>query len=126
MGLAVRDLDLTATFFTDTLGFKKVGERPEYPAMFVSDGHIMITLWQVSEPEKARQFDRHENVGLHHLALRVGTTEDLEAVHSLLQDAAGVEIEAPPQPLGSAPGVHMMCREPGGIRIEFITRETHR
>ena len=120
-GLAVRDLKQTLNFFVGILGFKQVGRRSEYPAVFVSDGSVMITLWQVAEPEKAKGFDRHNNVGLHHLALRVGSMDELDQVFQTLKKADGVEIECAPVPLESGEGAHMMCIEPGGIRIEFIT-----
>jgi catechol 2,3-dioxygenase-like lactoylglutathione lyase family enzyme len=121
VGLAVRDLARSAAFFTGLLGFEKVGERPDYPAIFVSDGQVMITLWQVSDPATARPFDRHGQVGLHHLALRLESQAAVRRMHERLV-AAGIEIESPPVPLASGAGLHLMCREPGGIRIEFIAR----
>lgn len=121
VGLAVRDLPATAAFFMVTLGFKKVGELPHYPAFFVTDGHVMITLWQVTDPGQARNFDRHQQVGLHHLALRLESPDAVHRMHERLL-AAGVEVESPPVPLASGSGLHLMCLEPGGIRIEFIAR----
>jgi hypothetical protein len=41
-----------------------------------------------------------------------------------LENTDGVEIECPPVPLASGNGAHFMSIEPGGIRIEFITRES--
>jgi len=117
-GLAVRNLKKTLGFFVEILGFKQVGERPEYPAVFISDGTVMITLWQASE--SAHPFDRHGNIGLHHLALRVGSMDELEQIFNTLENADGVEIESAPIPLDGGKGAHMMCLEPGGIRIEFI------
>src|SRR3982074_1129977 len=76
VGLSVRDLVSTRKFFCDCLGWRIVGERKDYPAVFVSDGHDIVTLWQVESPGKAIAFDRRANVGLHHLALalhRAGT-----------------------------------------------------
>ena len=121
VGLAVPDLARTRDFFVQVLGFRVVGERPDYPAVFVSDGTVMITLWRVSDPTVARGFDRHAQVGLHHLALRLESPDAVRRMHAHLV-AAGVEIESPPVPLGATAGLHLMCREPGGIRIEFIAR----
>ena len=45
-GLTVPDLSAAQRFFTEGLGFETVGEVPDYPAAFVSDGAVMITLWQ--------------------------------------------------------------------------------
>src|SRR5260370_4513564 len=67
--LSVRGLESTRKFFCDCLGWRIVGERPDYPAMFVSDGHDVVTLWQVESPGQAIPFDRRAPVGFHHLAL---------------------------------------------------------
>src|ERR1700761_6755381 len=53
VGLSVRDLTSTCRFFCDCLGWRVVGERPDYPAAFVSDGQLVVTLWQVEAPNRA-------------------------------------------------------------------------
>ena len=53
IGLTVPDLARTRAFFLDTLGFAQVGEVPNYPAVFLTDGTTMITLWQAENPETA-------------------------------------------------------------------------
>ena len=53
IGLTVPDLKETQGFFLDTLGYQQLGEMPDYPAVFVSDGHTMITLWQAKDPSTA-------------------------------------------------------------------------
>jgi len=82
----------------------------------------MVTLWAVKEPEAEVGFNRFRNVGLHHAAFRVGTLDELEALHERLAKRPDVEIEFAPEPLGSGPATHMMCAGPSGIRLEFITR----
>jgi catechol 2,3-dioxygenase-like lactoylglutathione lyase family enzyme len=119
VGLTVPDLDRARRFFVDVLGHRQVGEKPDYPAVFVSDGHTMITLWRARDPERAVAFDRRNVIGLHHLALRVAAA-DLDRLHGLLTAAEDVEVEFAPQPLGGGPTRHMMCVIPGGIRVEFI------
>lgn len=122
IGLSVPDLDSAATFFCDALGFKIVGERPDYPARFVSDGKILLTLWQVTDPEKATQFDRRNNIGLHHLALGVEDDAALEQVHARVSAHPGVMVEFAPEPIrAGATTRHFICAMPGGIRIEFAT-----
>ncbi|MEM8744230.1 MAG: VOC family protein [Pseudomonadota bacterium] len=120
VGLTVPDLGKARAFFVDTLGFTQVGEKPDYPAVFVSDGTTMITLWQVTDPATATAFDRKNVIGLHHLALKVPGSDELDAVHAKLKDTDGVEIEFAPEDLGAGPIRHMMCFIPGGIRMEFI------
>jgi len=120
IGLTVPELAPTRAFFVDVLGFIQVGEKPDYPAVFVSDGVTMITLWQAADPATAVPFDRKNVIGLHHLALNVGDGDALERLHARLQQADGVYLEFAPEALGSAGARHMMCHIPGGIRVEFI------
>ncbi|NIA71597.1 VOC family protein [Pelagibius litoralis] len=120
IGLTVPDLPQTLRFFTETLGFQQVGEKPDYPAAFVSDGTTMITLWQAHDPATAVAFDRKNVIGLHHVALAVENAAALEALQARLEKADGVVMEFAAEPLGEAPLRHMMCAIPGGIRVEFI------
>ncbi|MFT4569401.1 MAG: catechol 2,3-dioxygenase-like lactoylglutathione lyase family enzyme [Hyphomicrobiaceae bacterium] len=120
VGLTVPSLADSLAFFTQTLGFRVVGEKPDYPAAFVSDGSVMVTLWQAENAAEATPFDRRRNVGLHHLALRVDPNQ-LDDLHARLLNDAGVQVEFAPELLGNGPTRHMMCRIPGGIRLELIS-----
>lgn len=120
VGLTVPDLDKSRSFFVDTLGYNQVGEVPDYPAAFLSDGQTMITLWQANDPAKAIAFDRKNVIGLHHLALKVGSMKALDELHDALVSVDDVEIEFAPEALGESGAWHMMCAIPGGIRTEFI------
>lgn len=120
IGLTVPDLAAAREFFTEALCFSQVGEVPDYPAVFLSDGSIMITLWQAEDPATAVPFDRHANIGLHHLALRVAGREVLEHLAHELSRHDGTDIEFEPERLGGTDKHHMMCRIPGNIRLELI------
>jgi catechol 2,3-dioxygenase-like lactoylglutathione lyase family enzyme len=114
IGLSVRDLASSRKFFCDCLGWGVVGERPDYPAAFVSDGHGVLTLWQVESPDAAIAFDRRANVGLHHLAIAVVDRAGLDALYQPVLNWPGVVV------LSSAgPKIHFIIREPSGVRIEF-------
>jgi len=122
VGLAVPDLDAATRFFCDALGFSVAGERLDYPARFVSDGTVLLTLWQVSDPATAIRFDRRANIGLHHLALAVADDATLDAVHARVSRHPGVVVEFAPEPIREgATRRHFICAMPGGIRIEFAT-----
>lgn len=121
LGLTVKDVHETSSFFCKQLSFKVVGEKPDYPAIFVSDGTIMLTLWQAKSDSPTVSFDRHHNIGLHHFALKVADHETLETLYVGLEGNNGVDIEFKPEPLGQSGIMHMMCTIPGGIRVEFIT-----
>lgn len=120
LGLAVSKLEETVRFFVDTLGWKEAGGKPEYPSKFVTNGIILLTLWQVKEPKAAIAFDRHNNVGLHHFAISVDSLEKLNELYETLKIMDNVTVEFGPELLGGGPRVHMMIYEPSGIRIEFI------
>ena len=120
VGLTVPDLAAARAFFEGALGFRPVGEKPDYPAVFLSDGSVMITLWQAEDPARATSFDRRRGIGLHHLALRVADAAALDAVHGELAERDDVKVEFAPEPLGAGPTRHMMCAIPGGIRLELV------
>ncbi len=119
VALTVYDLEKTVHFFTQVLGYNKVGEKQDYPAVFVSDGVTMMTLWKVKQPEQVVRFDRRNTIGLHHLALTVDPA-NLEELHQKLLTTEGCEVEFAPEDLGGGPTRHMMCTIPGSdIRVEF-------
>jgi catechol 2,3-dioxygenase-like lactoylglutathione lyase family enzyme len=118
VGLTARNLDATRDFFVQCLGWKIVGEKPDYPAVFVSDGSLLVTLWQAKEDPPAG-FDRRKNIGLHHIALRAANEAAFGEILERVSTWPGVTMEFPPELLGAGPKRHMMIYEPGGIRIEF-------
>lgn len=117
IGLAVSNLEGSAEFFTKILGWEEVKRREDYPAIFVKDGAVMITLWKTLTEDPVK-FDRKRNVGLHHLALRVNSKDALFRLSDVLK-ANQIEIEFEPTLLGEGPSMHMMCYDPSGLRIEF-------
>ena len=118
IGLAVKDLQASADFFIKALEFEKVGGKPDYPSIFVSDGHVMVTLWQADEG--AKEFNRKDSVGLHHLAFKLDSQEDLDAMHEKIKSWPAVEIEFAPELVGEGPAKHFIFSEPSGIRLEFF------
>lgn len=117
VGLTVADLDASKTFFIDCLGFTLKGGNPDYPSAYVTDGVTTITLWQAGEAPVA--FDRHRNIGLHHLAFRLSSEDELHQLHEKVAGWPGIEVEFAPEFSGKGPKVHSMIREPGGNRVEF-------
>jgi len=118
IGLTVSKLEESAAFFTSLPGWREVRRNEEYPAIFVSDGSIMLTLWATKE-EPSIPFNRRSNIGLHHLALQVESEDSLNRVYALLTNN-GTKIEFAPELLRQGPAKHLMCYEPSGIRVEFI------
>jgi catechol 2,3-dioxygenase-like lactoylglutathione lyase family enzyme len=118
LGLTVSKLEESADFFVRLLGWKIVRRNDEYPAIYLSDGKILLTLWAVKTVAGA-SFNMHKNVGLHHVAFRVESQSRLQALHQRLSEQ-GVSIEFSPEPLGNSAARHMMCYDPSGIRVELI------
>ena len=120
VGLTVPRLAEAQRFFEEALGFEAIGGVPDYPSVFMSDGAVMLTLWQAADPSRALAFDRRNNLGLHHLSLAIHPDVHLDALHDRLAARADVAIEFAPESLGAGPTRHMMCAIPGGIRLELI------
>jgi len=71
LGLAVKNLKETTDFFTVHLGWEESGYDAKYPRTSVTDGNTRLTLWQTDESKNVTEFNRRENIGLHHLAFEV-------------------------------------------------------
>ena len=118
VGLTVSDLNASARFFTQALNWEDFGGNPDYPSIYLTNGHLKLTLWQRKGAEM-RDFDRHSQTGLHHLALKVADRATLDAAFERIAGWPGVAVEFAPEPSGSGPKIHFMIREPGGTRLEF-------
>lgn len=116
-GLAVSRLDATADFFIECLGWKLAREVPAYPAKFVTDGNAFVTLWQTDAG--ATPFDRKKHVGLHHMAIKVDSKDELHALFEKVRAWPDVKVEFAPQALGDGPALHCMFFEPSGLRMEL-------
>lgn len=115
LGLTVRDLEASLGFFTGALSWTQFGRNPDYPSAYVTDGHAKLTLWQ---QRGQVPFDRHANAGLHHTALKVASSRDLNDLFETVQAWPGVVVEFAPELSGAGPKEHFMVREPGGTRLE--------
>lgn len=125
LGLSVADLAEARDFFTDALHFELLGEDADYPAAFVSDSVIVITLW-AAEPG-AMPFDRHRQIGLHHAAFLVDTLEALQSLYERLAVWPGTKVECEiSPPSGGSKARHFLIRMPGGPRIEFYVPQAVR
>jgi len=119
VGLTVADIELSRRFFVDCLGWKVIGEKLDYPAVFVSDGVAKLTLWQVDKAAGHVSFDRRKNIGLHHLALKTASEAALNELFARVSAWPDVVVEFSPELVGQGPRMHCMVREPGGARLEF-------
>ncbi len=120
LGLAVADLDKTASFLESVLGWTETARDDSYPRNSMTDGNLRLTLWQVDNSVPPTTFDRRHNIGLHHLALEVESEEELLRLADQVAAWPGVAVEFMPEPMGTGPRKHMMFAEPGGIRLELV------
>ncbi|MCH8010800.1 MAG: VOC family protein [Candidatus Marinimicrobia bacterium] len=94
IGLTVTKLEESATFFTSLLGWKEVRRDDGYPAIFISDGKVMVSLWKNNE-EPSIPFNKNRNIGLHNVAFVVEKERDLTHIYEKLVKNE-IRIEFPP------------------------------
>ena len=118
LGLTVSDLAASQAFFVEALGWRVFGTNETYPAVYITDGHSKLTLWQQKGADPV-EFDRHNNVGLHHVAFKIPDSAALVALFDRVAGWPGVGVEYVPEFSGTGPKEHFMICEPGGNRMEF-------
>jgi len=90
--LRVADEEASKRFYRDVLGFKIAEEDPEHGGVFMTLGDSFHTLdiGQHPSPENAPR-SRREQIGLAHIAFRVGSYAALREAYAHLLDN-GVEV----------------------------------
>ena len=119
LGLSVSKLEEAIEFFTEALEFNLVGRDEDYPAAFLKDESVVITLWGTEK--NAVPFDRKKNEGLHHVAFNVKDRGALESLYLRLIERTDITVEK--EITAMSPGSntrHFFIRIPGGPRVEFI------
>ena len=120
LGLSVSNLQGAVEFFTDALGFTLTGRNDDYPAAFVKDQQLLLTLWATDADP--RQFDRKNNEGLHHFALNISNHQALEFLYARLINWPDARVEKEISAMSPNSNTrHFFVRIPGGPRVEFIS-----
>jgi hypothetical protein len=83
----------------------------------MTDVSAKLTLWE-RKAGAFKEFNRHTNIGLHHLRLKVTSSEELNTVFKAVQNWPGVKIEFAPEFSGKGPKEDFMVYEPGGTQLE--------
>lgn len=123
LGLTVRDVDASATWYVDVLGFRRVGgfESPDgarRKAFLRHDG-LQARLGLTQHRGGGQEVFDETRVGLDHLAFVVADRAELDAWSTRLTAAAVVH--SPVAPANSIPGAAVLVfRDPDNIQIELF------
>jgi catechol 2,3-dioxygenase-like lactoylglutathione lyase family enzyme len=119
IGLNVSDLDRSVEFYRAVFGFDLLRRSADAARPFAflgHDGAVVVTLWQQSDGAFATN-----RPGLHHLAFRVASLEEVRAAEvrararGALVHHGGIVAHAE----GSASG-GLFFEDPDGIRLEIF------
>jgi glyoxylase I family protein len=123
LGLTVRDVEGSAAWYVDVLGFRRVGEF-EAPdgsrrKIFLRHDGLSAQLGLTQHRSGARDAFDETRTGLDHLAFAVSVRSDLDAWERTL-DAAGVT-HTPVAPANSIDGAAVLVfRDPDNIQLELF------
>lgn len=120
LGLTVLDIQETADFFVRVLNWSQGETDPSYPKTSVTDGICRLTLWARKSDRSPLPFDRHSNIGLHHLALQIDDHGTFLNTAQAVRRWPQAKIEYMPESMGKGPRIHMMFVLNGGPRVELV------
>ena len=122
--LTVNDLRKSAAFYDrvlGALGFKRLDEDDagEHDIRW-GNAHLTIALRAASREHTGAGFDRYR-VGLHHLALKVRSREQVDAFHQFLRDEKLEVLDAPAEYPQYGRGYYaVFLADPDGIKLEVV------
>jgi len=124
IGLTVRDVEASAAWYVDVLGFRRVGrfEAPDGARrkVFLRHDGLAARLGLTEHRDGGREPFDETRPGLDHLAFEVDGRDQLDAWARRLADAAVVH--APVAPANSVPGAYVLVfRDPDNIQLELFT-----
>jgi glyoxylase I family protein len=122
-GLTVRDVDTSAAWYEEVLGFRRAGE---YTApggarrkVFLRHDGLQARLGLTQHRHGSQDPFDETRAGLDHLAFTVGGRAELDAWAAWLADASVVH--SPVIPANSIPGAAVLVfRDPDNIQLELI------
>ena len=123
LGLTVRDVDASAAWYVDVLGFRRVGEF-ESPdggrrKVFLRHSGLPARLGLTQHRDGDQDVFDETRVGLDHLAFAVGDRAELDAWATRL--AAAAVVHSSVAPANSIPGAAVLVlRDPDNIQLELF------
>ena len=128
-GLTVRDVDASAAWYADVLGFQRVGEfaSPDGSRrkVFLRHHGLQARLGLTQHRGGSQHAFDETRVGLDHLAFAVTDRAELDAWAARLVDAAVVH--SPVTPANTVPGAAVLVfRDPDNIQLELFADPSDR
>ena len=116
--LTVSDFEACLPFYEKLLGF--LGLKPVLKGdgfLYCVGGRTALGIMKADEPYAAERFVQRR-VGLHHVCFRAREREDVDTLHTFLQQLGAVIVH-PPEDGPFAPGYYsVLFEDPDGIRLE--------
>jgi glyoxylase I family protein len=128
LGLTVNDVEVSAAWYAEVLGFERVGEYAspdgERRKVFLRQQHLSVRLGLAQHRSgSGTRFDE-TRVGLDHLALAVDSEAELVEWQERL--AAHDVRHTPTAPANSIPGAAVLVfRDPDNIQLELFFDPTN-
>jgi catechol 2,3-dioxygenase-like lactoylglutathione lyase family enzyme len=118
--LTVNDLPRSIAFYEKllgTLGFRRV---PHATYVAWANAHMGIGLHVAADAEAGAHFDRYR-VGLHHLALRVKSRDDVDRLHDFLLREGVTVLDPPAEYPEYGPQYYaVFFADPDGMKLEVV------
>jgi glyoxylase I family protein len=123
LGLTVRDVDASAAWYVDVLGFQRVGEYTAEDGarrkVFLRHDGLRVRLGLTQHRDGLRESFDETRTGLDHLAFATSSREELDDWARRFSDA-GVAC-SPVAPANSIPGAAVLVfRDPDNIQLELF------
>jgi catechol 2,3-dioxygenase-like lactoylglutathione lyase family enzyme len=123
VGLTVRDVDASAAWYEEVLGFRRVGEFTapdgERRKVFLRHDGLQARLGLTQHRQGSRHPFDETRAGLDHLAFAVADREELDAWVARLANAQVVH--SPVMAANSVPGAAVLVfRDPDNIQLELF------
>jgi catechol 2,3-dioxygenase-like lactoylglutathione lyase family enzyme len=120
LDLTVKDLARSVRFYTDVLsalGFCRLEEEKDF---VWANAHLNIAIHPAHAAERETAFNRHR-VGLHHVAFRAHSREDIDRFHEFLLSRAVVVLDPPREYPEYGSGYYaLFFADPDGIKLELV------
>ena len=127
LDLNVSNLEVSAAFYDRVLtfiGYRRVdlsapGEPEGFDWMAPHDGGPLFSIG-LYRARKSRPHDRY-GPGIHHLALRAKSREEVDKLHQVLSKMDAEILDAPREYPQYEPGYYsVFFLDPDGIKLEFV------